>query len=85
VWATACAAARAAAPGHVLGVDLSESILARGRASATIAGLANAAFERADAQVHTFGEASFDAVISRHRANANDHARRWRWKPGRDG
>lgn len=62
--ATTCAAARAAAPGRVLGVDLSEPMLARGRASTAAAGLANAAFERADAQVHPFGEASFDAVIS---------------------
>jgi SAM-dependent methyltransferase len=63
--ATTCAAARAAAPGRVLGVDLSEPMLARGQASAAAAGLGNAAFERADAQVHPFGESSFDAVISR--------------------
>ncbi len=63
--ATTCAAARAAAPGRVLGVDLSEPMLARGRASAVAAGLANAVFERADAQVQLFGESSFDAVISR--------------------
>jgi len=35
--ATTCAA-RAAAPGRVLGVDLSEPMLARGRASAAIGG-----------------------------------------------
>jgi SAM-dependent methyltransferase len=62
--ATACAAARAVAPGRVLGVDLSEPMLTRGRASAT-AGLANVGFERADAQVQPFGESCFDAVISR--------------------
>ena len=48
--ATTCAAARAVAPGRVLGVDLSEPMLARGRAGAAAAGLANAVFERADAQ-----------------------------------
>jgi SAM-dependent methyltransferase len=63
--ATTCAAARAAAPGRVLGVDLSEPMLARGQASAAAAGLANTAFERADAQVHPFGASSVDAVISR--------------------
>ena len=63
--ATTCAAARAAAPGRVLGADLSKPMLARAQASAAAAGLANAAFERADAQVHPFGESSFDAVISR--------------------
>jgi SAM-dependent methyltransferase len=36
--ATTCAAARAAAPGRVLGVDLSEPMLARGQASAAAAG-----------------------------------------------
>jgi ubiquinone/menaquinone biosynthesis C-methylase UbiE len=40
-------------------------MLTRGRASATAAGLANVAFERADAQVQPFGESCFDAVISR--------------------
>jgi SAM-dependent methyltransferase len=63
--ATPCAAALAVAPGRVLGVDLAESMLTRGRASATAAGLANVAFERADAQVQPFGESCFDAVISR--------------------
>lgn len=47
--ATTCAAAQAAAPGRILGVDLSEPMLARGQASMAAAGLANATFERADA------------------------------------
>jgi SAM-dependent methyltransferase len=53
------------APGRVLGVDLSESMLARARDTASEAGLTNAAFERADAQVRPFDPAAFDAVISR--------------------
>src|SRR5260370_16092356 len=63
--ATTRAAAQAVAPGPVLGVDLSAAMLARARADARSAGLANAAFEQADAQIHPFGDASFDAVISR--------------------
>ena len=63
--ATTRAAAQAVAPGPVLGVDLSAPMLTRARADARAAGFANAAFEQADAQVHPFGDASFDAVISR--------------------
>lgn len=62
--ATALAAARAVAPGAVTGIDLSAAMLARARETAARAGLVNARFEQADAQVHTFGT-SFDAVISR--------------------
>ncbi len=60
-----CGSTTCAAAGRVLGADLSGPMLARGQASAAAAGLGNAAFERADAQVHAFGESSFDAVISR--------------------
>jgi SAM-dependent methyltransferase len=63
--ATTRAAAQAVAPGPVLGVDLSAPMLAQARADARAAGLANAVFEQADAQVHPFGDGSFDAVISR--------------------
>jgi SAM-dependent methyltransferase len=63
--ATTRAAAQAVAPGPVLGFDLSAAMLARARADARAAGLANAAFEQADAQIYPFGDASFDAVISR--------------------
>ena len=63
--ATTRAAAQAVAPGPVLGVDLSAPMLAQARADARAAGLANAVFEQADAQVHPFGDGSFDTVISR--------------------
>ena len=57
------AAAQRAAPGPVLGVDLSATMIDVARARA--AGLGNAAFVRADAQVHPFPDAGFDAVVSR--------------------
>ena len=63
--ATTLAAARAVAPGSVLGADLSAPMLDRARADAARAGLANVEFVQADAQVHPFDPASFDAVISR--------------------
>lgn len=62
--ATTLAAARAVAPGAVAGIDLSAAMLARARENGARAGLANASFEQADAQVHQFA-ASYDAVISR--------------------
>lgn len=62
--ATTLAAARSVAPGAATGIDLSAAMLASARESAARAGLVNARFEQADAQVHTFGP-SFDAVISR--------------------
>jgi SAM-dependent methyltransferase len=62
--ATTLAAARAIAPGQATGIDLSAAMLARARQNAAEAGLVNASFEQADAQVHRFG-ASYDAVISR--------------------
>jgi SAM-dependent methyltransferase len=55
-------AARAAAPGRVLGVDVSEPMLTRARAL-TEAG--NAGFELGDAQVHAFAPAAFDVAVSR--------------------
>jgi SAM-dependent methyltransferase len=58
-------AARRAAPGHVLGVDLSGPMLERARQTANEAGLDNVDFEQADAQVHDFPPAGFDAAISR--------------------
>ncbi len=63
--ATTLAAARLVAPGHALGIDLSGPMLARARAGAAAAGLSNAVFEQADAQVHPLGTARFDTVISR--------------------
>ena len=59
------AAARASAPGRVLGVDLSAHMLARARERARSEGLAHAQFEQADAQVHPFEPAAFDVEISR--------------------
>ncbi|MEJ2856247.1 MULTISPECIES: class I SAM-dependent methyltransferase [unclassified Saccharothrix] len=57
-------AARRAA--HALGVDLSSRMVEEARRRAEREGLANVAFEQADAQVHPFPEAAFDLVISRH-------------------
>ena len=63
--ATTLAAARVTAPGEALGVDLSAPMLDRARTMADQAALTNVRFEQADAQVHPFGDAAFDAVISR--------------------
>jgi SAM-dependent methyltransferase len=62
---TARDAARLAAAGSVLGVDLSSAMLETARRTAAADGLGNVRFEQADAQVHPFGEASFDVVVSR--------------------
>ncbi|MFM9373328.1 class I SAM-dependent methyltransferase [Streptomyces sp. Da 82-17] len=59
-------AARRAARGRVLGVDLSGPMLDRARASARQEGLDNVTFERADAQVHAFPPGAFDAAVSRY-------------------
>jgi SAM-dependent methyltransferase len=58
-------AARAASKGTALGVDLSSRMLDEARRRAAGAGIANATFEQADAQVHPFDPHSFDVVISR--------------------
>jgi SAM-dependent methyltransferase len=58
-------AARRASEGHVLGIDLSARMLDVARAAAAAEGLTNVAFEQADAQVHPFGDAVYDVVISR--------------------
>lgn len=57
-------AAQAAAPGPVLGVDLSSLMLEEARRRAAAAGITNVAFEQADAQVHPFPGESFDVAIS---------------------
>jgi SAM-dependent methyltransferase len=62
---TTVAAARLAAPGRVLGVDLSGPMLGAARSKAADAGLGNVAFEQDDVQVRDFGADRFDAVISR--------------------
>lgn len=57
-------AARIAAKGAVLGVDLSRQMLEVARARAAADGLDHVRFERADAQVHPFDRAAFDVAIS---------------------
>lgn len=58
-------AAAAAAPGEVVGVDLSGPMLAEAARRAEAAGLANVRLLKADAQVHPFPAGSFDVVLSR--------------------
>ena len=58
-------AARAAASGQVLGVDVSAPLIEHARLLTAREGLANAEFVVADAQVHAFPDASFDVVMSR--------------------
>lgn len=58
-------AARAAADGSALGVDLSSLMIDVARRRAADEGLVNATFEQADAQIHPFGPSAFDVVISR--------------------
>jgi SAM-dependent methyltransferase len=62
---TTCDAARRARGGTVVGVDLSAPLLELARSRAASDGIRNATFLQADAQVHPFGPASFDCVISR--------------------
>ncbi|MGQ0825298.1 MAG: class I SAM-dependent methyltransferase [Actinomycetota bacterium] len=58
-------AARAARSGSAHGVDLAEPMLALARTRARDAGLSNATFEHADAQVAKFDDEPFDVAISR--------------------
>jgi SAM-dependent methyltransferase len=58
-------AARAAAPGRVLGVDVSERMLERARQLTADERLDNVRYELGDAQVHRFDPAAFDVAISR--------------------
>ena len=58
-------AARSAADGRALGVDLSSPMLERARKLAGLEAVANVDFEQADAQVHPFAAASYDVVVSR--------------------
>jgi SAM-dependent methyltransferase len=58
-------AARTAAAGSALGVDVSAPAIERARELARAEGLRNVAFERADAQVHGFPQQRFDLAISR--------------------
>ncbi len=58
-------AARAAAPGRVVGVDVSERMLERARQVTAAERLDNVRYELGDAQVHRFEPAGFDVAISR--------------------
>jgi SAM-dependent methyltransferase len=58
-------AARLAAAGSVLGVDLSARMIGVARETAARERLGNVSFEQADAQVHPFPDAAFDVAISR--------------------
>lgn len=62
---TTFAAARGAAPGLALGVDLSARMIDVARQAAQREGLPNARFVQADAQIHPFPEQTFDGAISR--------------------
>src|SRR6266511_834515 len=62
---TTRAAARTAARGFALGVDLSARMIDYARQAAAHETIANVAFEQADAQVHPFDSESFDVAISR--------------------
>ncbi|MEU8913045.1 methyltransferase domain-containing protein, partial [Streptomyces libani] len=62
---TSLEAARAAAEGAVLGVDVSAPMLAEARKQAAGCGLPQVTFERGDAQVHRFEDGAFDVAISR--------------------
>jgi SAM-dependent methyltransferase len=57
-------AARATRSGQALGADLSQVQVAEARRLAASAGVANARFEVADAQVHPFQAGGFDLVLS---------------------
>jgi SAM-dependent methyltransferase len=62
---TLALAARVGPGGKVVGVDISAEMLARGRDRAARLGAENVEFVHADAQVHDFGQARFDAAYSR--------------------
>jgi SAM-dependent methyltransferase len=61
---TTIPAARATRSGHALGTDFSRVQIAEARRLAATAGVANAQFEVADAQVHSFQAGAFDLVLS---------------------
>jgi SAM-dependent methyltransferase len=58
-------AARAAGPGRVLGVDVSQRMLERARRLAAAEGLDGVRYELGDAQVHRFDPGRFDVAVSR--------------------
>ena len=58
-------AAGAAAPGRVLGIDVSQPALERARELTAAEGLDNVTYEQGDAEVHRFEPGRFDVAISR--------------------
>ena len=58
-------ASHVAPDGEVLGVDIADEMLARGRERATRLGITNVDFLHADVQVHDLGQSRFDAAYSR--------------------
>ena len=58
-------AARVAAPGRVIGIDVSERMLERARQVTAAERLDNVRYDLGDAQVHRFDPAGFDVAISR--------------------
>jgi SAM-dependent methyltransferase len=58
-------AARAAVPGGVVGVDVSQAMLEHARRATAAEGVENVRYELGDAQVHRFDPAGFDVAISR--------------------
>jgi SAM-dependent methyltransferase len=58
-------AGRAAAPGRVVGIDVSERMLERAHELTAAERLDNVSYELGDAQVHRFDPARFDLAISR--------------------
>src|SRR5215216_2811913 len=62
---TTCTAARAAADGQALGVDIARPLLQRAKQRARHDGLTNVRFEHGDAQTHRLAPQGFDVAISR--------------------
>ena len=58
------ASARVGPTGSVLGIDITEALLARARAKASAEGLANVTFRNTPVESLAFPPASFDAVVS---------------------
>ncbi|WP_353945647.1 methyltransferase domain-containing protein [Streptomyces sp. HUAS MG91] len=63
--ATTRAAARLAAPGHAVGVDISAPLVERARARTAEDGVPGASYELGDVQAHPFPPGGFDVAISR--------------------
>lgn len=62
--------------GHVISVDLAESMLAQGRRQAQERALTNVEFRQADVEALPFADGSFDVVVSRYSAHHWPHPQR---------